>query len=92
MTVTLEQYEQAEGEIAERETGIGLKLHALITLLVWAVLIPVNILAALDFSWSIFVVVGMGIGLFFHWVGYRHADEEMNKRQHKIDERSATFH
>jgi hypothetical protein len=34
MTVTLEQYEHAEGEIAECETPIGPKVHAPITPLV----------------------------------------------------------
>jgi len=91
MTVTLEQYERAEQEIAKHETLIGLKVHALITLLVWAVLIPVNVFAAPDFPWSIFVVAGMGIGLFFHWFGYRHAAEDMTARQHKIEERAGTL-
>ncbi|HZC69056.1 MAG TPA: 2TM domain-containing protein [Jatrophihabitans sp.] len=88
MTVPLEQYERAEREIALREASIGLRVHALVTLVVWAVLIPINIVVASDFPWSIFVVLGMGIGLFFHWFGYRHAEADVTKRQQRIETRA----
>lgn len=88
MTVTLEQYEQVEREMTMREARIGLVVHAVVSVVVWAVLIPVNVFAAPDFPWSAFVVGGMGIGLFFHWFGYRRAETDIQRRQEHIEARA----
>ncbi len=88
-TVTLQQYESAEREMSTHETLIGLRVHAVIILLVWAAVIPINIIVAPEFPWSIFVVLGTGIGVFFHWFGYRHADQDIRRRQQRIEERAA---
>lgn len=88
MTVTLEQYERAEREISMREARVGLVVHALVTLIVWGVLVPVNIVVADEFPWSIFVVAGMGIGLFFHWFGYQRAETDIRRRQEHIEARA----
>ena len=88
MTITLAQYESAERELSMREARIGLVVHAVVTALVWAVLIPINIVVAPEFPWSAFVVVGMGIGLFFHWFGYRRAEIDIRKRQEQIEARA----
>lgn len=88
MTITLEQYEQAERELALREAGTGLRVHAMVTLAVWAVLVPINVFVAPAFPWVVFVVLGMGVGLFFHWFGYRHADADVSRRQQKIEDRA----
>jgi 2TM domain len=86
--VTLERYEAAEREVSLRETLIGLRVHALVIVLVWAALIPVNIFVAPGFPWSVFVVAGTGIGLFFHWFGYRHAEQDIRRRQQRIEQRA----
>ena len=88
--ITLEQYEAAERDVSMRETLIGLRIHALVIALVWAVLIPINIFVAPDFPWSAFVVAGTAIGLFFHWFGYRHAGQDIRRRQQRIEQRAAT--
>jgi uncharacterized membrane protein len=88
MTVTLEQYERAELEISMREARIGLTVHAIVTALVWAALIPVNFVVAPDFPWSAFVVAGMAIGLFFHWFGYRRAETDLRTRQARVEARA----
>jgi hypothetical protein len=49
------------------------------------VLVPVNVLAALGFPWSAFVVAGMAVGLFFHWFGYRRTDADLRNRQARIE-------
>jgi hypothetical protein len=41
------------------------------------------------FPWSVFVVAGTGIGLFFHWFGYRHAEQDIRRRQQRIEQRAA---
>jgi 2TM domain len=89
-TITLEQYEAAEREVSLRETLIGLRIHALVIVLVWAALIPINIFVAPEFPWSAFVIAGTAIGLFFHWFGYRHAGQDIRRRQQRIEQRAAT--
>ena len=81
MTIHLDQYEAAERELARREAAIGLTVHAIVTAVLWAVLVPVNVFAAPEFPWSAFVVVGTGLGLFAHWFGARHADQDVRRRQ-----------
>ena len=87
MTVTLAQYEHAERELSTRDARLGLVVHAVVTAVVWAVLIPINVVVAPEFPWSAFVVFGMSVGLFFHWFGYRHADADIRRRQQEIENR-----
>ena len=89
-TVTLQAYERAEQELAVRDAVVGLRIHAVVTVLVWAVLIPVNIILAPEFPWSAFVVLGMAIGLFAHWFGYRHTEDNVRQRQPRIEQRAQT--
>jgi 2TM domain len=88
--ITLEQYEAAGRAVSLREARIGLRVHALVIVLVWAALIPVNIFVAPGFPWSVFVVAGTAIGVFFHWFGYRHAGRDIRRRQQRIEQRAAT--
>jgi hypothetical protein len=86
VSVTLEDYERAEHQFRMRQERTGLIVHAVVTVLVWAVLIPINVFVAPEFPWAIFVVVGMGIALFFHWYGYRHADDDIQRQQREIED------
>jgi hypothetical protein len=92
-TVTLEQYQRTERELTLREARVGLRIHALVTALVWAVVIPINVLLAPEFPWSVFVVAGTGIGMVFHWFGYRRVGEDIRRHhaaiERRADERSA---
>jgi len=88
VTVTLDQYEQAEMEISMREARTGLRVHAIVTVAVWAVLIPINVVVAPEFPWVAFVVAGMAIGLFFHWFGYRRAESDIRARQERVKARA----
>src|SRR4051794_22558520 len=65
--ITLHDYEQAEQLIAHEESRIGLIVHSIITVLVSALLILINVFVADEFPWSAFAVVGMTIGLAAHW-------------------------
>ena len=65
VSVTLEDYEKAEHQFRMRQERTGLIVHAVVTVLVWAVLIPSRVCRA-GVPVAIFVVVGMGIALFFH--------------------------
>jgi hypothetical protein len=88
MTITLAQYEQAERDITAHDSLVGLKVHAFVTLLVWAALIPINIVVAPQFPWVVFPIAGMAVGLFFHWIGHRHVDADMSRRQDSIERRA----
>jgi hypothetical protein len=91
-TITLEQYGAAEREFTMHQARIALRVHALVTVLIWAAVIPINVIVAPQFPWSIFVVAGTGIGLFFHWFGYRHAEEDTRRRQTRIEQRASAAH
>lgn len=88
MTVTLEQYEQAERQVSLHEARIGLVVHAIVTVAVVTALVVVNIVVASEFPWSIFVALGMGLGLFFHWFGYRRAETDIRARQARVEARA----
>ncbi|MGZ4531817.1 MAG: 2TM domain-containing protein [Mycobacteriaceae bacterium] len=88
VSITLDDYEKAEHQFRMRQERTGLIVHAVVTVLVWAVLIPINVFVAPQFPWAIFVVAGMGIALFFHWFGYRHADDDIQRQQKEIEERA----
>ena len=87
-SITLEAYEAAEREYTLHEERIGWRVHALVTVLIWAAVIPINVIVAAQFPWSMFVIAGTAIGLFFHWLGYRHAEENTLRRQSRIEERA----
>jgi 2TM domain len=84
-TMTLNDYQRAELALTAREARTGILVHAVVTLLIWAVLIPVNVLAAAEFPWSAFVVAGTGIGLLMHWLGYRHVETDVRRRQAEVE-------
>ena len=92
-SMTLHDYEQAEQLIAHEEARIGLMVHTIITVLVSAVLVVINLTVADEFPWSAFAFAGMTIGLAAHWwFGYRHLDTEIATRQHKVEDRAAHLH
>lgn len=89
-SITLHDYEEAERLIAHEDARIGLIVHGIITVLVSAMLIVINLTVADEFAWSAFAVGGMTIGLAAHWwFGYLHLDTELATRQHKVEERAA---
>ncbi|HEX7165570.1 MAG TPA: 2TM domain-containing protein [Acidimicrobiales bacterium] len=89
-TPTLEAYKRAEVTAAKEESRRGFTVHLVITLIVWAILIAVNVFVASEFPWSIFPVVGMTIGLLAHWYfGVVHVDASVQKHQRDIERRAA---
>lgn len=82
--LTLQEYQRAEREITQRQASAGLRVHAAVTVLIWAGVILLNVLVATGFPWSIFVILGTGLGVFFHWYGYRHAEEDTRRQQDNL--------
>jgi hypothetical protein len=88
--ITLQRYEQAERELAHDEARIGLTVHGIITALVSAGLVAVNLTVASEFPWSAFAVVGMVIGFVAHWwFGFQKLEDQLTAQQHRIEARAA---
>jgi carbon starvation protein CstA len=86
MDVTLRDYERAEGELAKVEGRRGMTIHAVITLIVCAVLVAVNVFAAPEFPWSAFAVAGMLIGLGAHYdFGVRRLEQSLESHQREVE-------
>jgi hypothetical protein len=88
--VTLEEYQRAERKVTQRAAWTGLRIHAVVTVLVWAGVILLNLFVASGFPWSIFVILGTGLGVFFHWYGYRRTDEDARRRQENVAQYART--
>ena len=88
--ITLPDYEAAERAMAHEGATTGVVVHGIITVLVGAGLIIINITLAPEFPWSALAVGGMLIGLLAHWwFGYLKLDEQISKRQQETEARAA---
>jgi hypothetical protein len=86
MDVTLRDYESAEEEVAKVEARRGIAIHAVITLIVCALLIAVNVFVAPEFPWSAFAVAGMLIGLGAHYeFGVRRLEQSLESHQREVE-------
>jgi uncharacterized membrane protein YdbT with pleckstrin-like domain len=86
MDVTLRQYESAEKQVAAVDARRGMAIHTIITLIVCAALILVNVLVAPEFPWSVFAVAGMLIGVGAHYLfGVRRLGESVEAHQRKVE-------
>jgi hypothetical protein len=83
--ITLEEYQRTERQIEVARARIGLLVHAVITALVSVALIVINVVVAPQFPWSPFPVVGMSIGLGFHYYGVRRVDRAIRERRQEIE-------
>ena len=61
-TITLRDYEQAERLMAQEGARTGVIVHSIITVLVSALLLVLNLTVAQRFPWSAFAIAGMAIG------------------------------
>jgi amino acid permease len=90
-TISLKDYQRAEREVSITEARIGIGVHSAVTVLVCAAVIVINVVAAPEFPWSVFVVAGMALGLFLHWwFGYRHLEQMIQRHQIDIERRALT--
>ena len=88
--ITLRDYETAQRAMAHESATTGVAVHGIITLLVSAGLIIINITLAREFPWSAFAVGGMLIGLLAHWwFGYVKLDDQLTRQQQETEARAA---
>ena len=84
--VTLDQYKAEERRLAAREGRFGLRIHAVVSVIVALVLAVVNVFVASEFPWSVFPAFGMGLGVWFHWYfGVHRGDEFMVRHQSDVE-------
>jgi hypothetical protein len=89
--ITLHEYEAAERAMMHETATEGLTVHGMITLLVGAGLIAINVTLASEFPWSAFAVGGMLIGLLAHWwLGYVKLNSQLLNKQQKTESRAAS--
>jgi len=87
--ISLDEYQRTERSTAGAEARTGFVVHAVITAFVMVGLVVLNVTVADEFPWSVFPVVGMGIGLLAHWwFGYRNLDATMRRHQADIEHRA----
>jgi 2TM domain len=88
--ITLHDYETAQQAMAHENATTGVLVHGIVTLLVGAGLIVINITLAPEFPWSAFAVGGMLIGLLAHWwFGYVKLDDQLTRQQQQTEARAA---
>ena len=88
-TISLDAYEQAERRLATVEGRRGVIVHGIITAVVSVALILVNVFVAPEFPWSAFAVVGMSIGLGFHYYfGWLHVEDNLTDHQRSVELRA----
>jgi len=88
--ITLHDYEAAERAMAHERATTGVLVHGIITLLVVAGLIVINIILAPEFPWSAFAVGGMLVGLLAHWwFGYVKLEAQLTRQQQQTEARAA---
>jgi hypothetical protein len=91
--ITLQDYEQAERAMAHEGARTGVIVHGIITVLVSALLLVLNLTVAQGFPWSAFAIAGMAIGFCTHWwFGYRKLDTHLTTQQQKTEARAAELH
>jgi 2TM domain len=92
MHITLHDYEAAERSMAHETAMSGLTVHTIITLVVAAGLIVINITLAPEFPWSAFAICGMLIGLLAHWwFGFVKLDDDISRQQQKTEAYAANL-
>jgi hypothetical protein len=76
--------EVEDGQQAKREremvhARIKVKVYAVLTALLWAAAIPINVIVARQNPWAIFVIAGTGLALLIYWLRYRKAVRELRR-------------
>jgi hypothetical protein len=97
--ITLEEYQRAERVLTRERARFGLVVHAIITVLISALLIVVDfasveIVASTDsIPWSVFAAGGLGLGLAAHlWFGYLNLETDLQQQQQEAEARAAEWH
>jgi hypothetical protein len=95
--ITLDEYKKAERVLAYEAARFGLVVHALIFILISALLVVFEF-TLIDGSgstsdqipWSVISIGGMGLGLAAHWwFGYLNLESSLEQQQQRAEARAA---
>jgi hypothetical protein len=90
--ITVEDYKQADQQLEREQARRGFTIHAIVYALVMTGLIILNLTMATEFPWSLFPLVGWGIGLTMHYLfGLRWVNKAITDRQARIEQRAAAI-
>ena len=83
---TLDLYKMAERRMAMNEARRGLRIHLVVTIIVCIGLSALNFFVVSEFPWAVFPIVGMALGVWFHWnFGVRHGEQFMQRHQDDVE-------
>ena len=91
--ISLSAYEEAERTLAMIEARRGITVHGIVTLLVSAALVLINVFVAPAFPWSAFAVGGLLVGFGFHYYfGWLHLEDNLKEHQRSVELQAAAAH
>jgi hypothetical protein len=89
LEITLAAYKQAEAQLRIEEGRIGFASHAIIYVLVNALLIVLNLLVVPGVLWFFYPLITWGIGLGLHYLfGVRWIGKVIEDREAKVEYRA----
>jgi Flp pilus assembly protein TadB len=83
-----EDRQQVEQEMIHARRKV--KVYAVLMVLLWAAVIPVNVIVARQNPWAVFVIAGTGAALLIYWLRYRKAVRELRRYQHNTGSATAS--
>ncbi len=84
--ITLTEYKKAYREIKVKEGKIGFFVNFAAYVIVNSLLIAINLLFVPQFPWCIFLLVGWGIGLTFHYTfGVHFIDKTLDAEEAHVE-------
>jgi len=87
--IDLRRYLQAERELRQEDGRRGFIFNAAAYVIVNAILITINAAVASGFPWSVFPLIGWGIGLIFHYLfGVKWASKEADEHETRVEVRA----
>ena len=87
--ITLEDYKRTDRQLAREEVRHGFIIDATVYAVVMTALIILNLTVANQFPWSVFPLVGWGIGLTLQYLlGLRWVGQSIIDRQTRIEQLS----
>jgi hypothetical protein len=91
--ITLDEYQRAERELRTEQERIGFFVHAVVYVLVNALLITINLVYVPEVVWFFYPLIGWGIGLVMHFLfSIVLVQNQTENWQARVEHRAALIH
>ncbi len=91
--ITLDEYQTAEHELRTEQERIGFFVHAVVYVLVNALLITINLVYVPEVVWFFYPLIGWGIGLVMHFLfSIVWVQNQTENWQARVEHRAALIH